>query len=65
MKKPKSVSMLVEKSLQDYQEAFLTTAKEILGEGYVDDYYEIVTSELRWAFKEGFRVGRMSKRGKK
>ncbi len=41
-------------ALKSYVQDFRRVAVEILGASFVDSYYEIIISELKWAFQEGF-----------
>ena len=45
-----------DKAMARYEKDFRRVAVDLLGTGYVPDYYETtVVPELRWAFREGFK----------
>lgn len=43
---------------EEIRRYFRSSARNLLGNGYVDDYYDSAASEFYWAYWEGIRVGR-------
>ena len=56
------------KNLEKLRGDLISTARQQLGRGYIDEYYESAASDYKWlycdGFKAGFRAGKKSKRDK-